>query len=195
MASVGSAETADDDEVLGIEFFKVFTTAGTLCCEACGEPGAPLVICLHGHHPTSRASDWRAHLPILAEQGLRVVALTFPGCGEGADRSEGMVLPDRPDTVLMPGGAVAAVMDLIAQLTQQQPGADASLPPLALDAVASSPAKPREAPPPRVALIGEGWGASVALACAQWEPAVISSLVLYHVFVDHGRSAVASNKW
>jgi pimeloyl-ACP methyl ester carboxylesterase len=175
-----------------------------LLCEAAGDPGAPLVLCLHGHHPSSAAQDWRTHLPVLAEHGFRAVAVTFPGFGSIVHgKSEGAVLPDRPDTALMPGGGVAAVLDLIAQLTQGAPQRSEDpqegsllLPPLGHASAGGVPATPpsrqrsstsRQRGPVKAALIGEGWGASVALACAQWEPQVVSSLVLYHVFVNHGR--------
>ena len=54
--------------------------------------------------------------------------------------------------MLLPGGAVSAVLDLAAVLLAT--GRDPSL-----------------------SLVGEGWGAHVALAVAQWEPKLVAAMV------------------
>ena len=81
------------------------------------------MICVHGHHKGASCGDWRAHLPVFAEAGFWAVALTLPGFRSDRDHaSEGAVLPERPDLVLMPGGAAAAVLDLVALLHHSSRG-------------------------------------------------------------------------
>jgi hypothetical protein len=113
-------------------------------------------------------------------------------------RSEGNRLPARPDTVLIPGGAVAAVLDLIALLrpepfsniTTHQPqpgnrgnrgGARGAPPPPPASFGGLHPNYPQ------VGLVGEGWGATVAVAVAQWEPEIVVALSLFHPVVHFGR--------
>jgi len=40
---------------------------------------------------------------------------------------------------------------------------------------------------PSLSLVGEGWGAHVALAVAQWEPKLVAAMAVYHGTVRHGR--------
>ena len=179
--------------------FAVQTAAGRLRCESCGDPRAPLVLLLHGSHPTASLEDMRPYLAGLSGSGgggmgLHAVALSFPGCGPKHARSEGEALPGRTDLVLMPGGAVAAVLDVVAQLlaaSGDSPERLGSEAPAGSPKAFDNPAAPATATPPQrshqVSLVGEGWGGAVALACAQWEPRLVDRLVLLH---GHGARRV-----
>lgn len=147
-----------------VETFKAHTTCGVLHCEAAGEAGGQVVILLHGHYPGASCHDWRVHMPPLADAGFRVWAFNFPGFGDAGNRSDGGQLPGRPDCVLMPGGAAACVLDVLALIYAARPGEE-----------------------PRAALVGEGFGAAVALAIAEWEPSRVSAIALSHVIMQPGR--------
>jgi pimeloyl-ACP methyl ester carboxylesterase len=139
--------------------FAVSTTAGIIQCEASGPTDGGLVLLLHGAHDKASLRDWRVHLPLLGAAGFRTVAPSFPGYGVPPQRSEGSIFASRADLVLVPGGSVTVVLDLAALLAAGS----------------------------QVLLVGEGWGAAVALAVAQTEPGLVAGIALYHCRVEHGR--------
>ena len=151
------------DELV-IDTFKAHSTCGVLHCEATGDDGGRVVMLLHNHYPGASCRDWRAYMPRLIHAGFRVWTFNFPGFGEGNTRSDGDLLPARPDCALMPGGAVSCVLDVLALIYDARPGEE-----------------------PEVALVGEGFGAAVALALAQWEPSLVSAIVLSHLRIQPGR--------
>jgi len=148
-----------------IDTFKAHSTCGVLHCEATGDVGGRVVMLLHNHYPGASCRDWRAYMPRLVNAGFRVWTFNFPGFGDASNRSDGDLLPARPDCALMPGGAVSCVLDILALIYDARPGDD----------------------PPEVALVGEGFGAAVALALAQWEPSLVSAIVLSHLRIQPGR--------
>ena len=146
-----------------IEQFSARTSGGLLYCEGKGQLGAPLVLLLHAHRSKASCSDWRDHIEILAAAGFRAVAVSFPGRGEEPRKSEGDPQPERTDCSLMPGGPVACVLDLLALLFAERTDE------------------------PRAALCGDGWGAAVALATAQYDPDRVNAVALLQSWVSHGR--------